>query len=97
MSPKSQLPVPLNDTYFEPISWRMSRGLVYVSVLTAAERMDPQFVRCMFVAKTATGVIKGAFEFVSDSLTELTTKGYDIVWQLARGEQINLSCRDDDG
>ncbi len=97
MTAKSQLPMPLDNAYFEPSRWRMPLGLIYVSVLTDAERADPQFVNCKFIARTAAGEVKGAFEFVSDALNELTSMGYDVAWQLVRGEPIDLSARPDDG
>jgi hypothetical protein len=96
MTAKSQLPVPLNDTYFEPSDWQMVYGRLYVSVLTATERAEPRFQNCAFVARTAAGQVKGSFEFVSDALIGLTAQGYAITWQLVRGEQIDVLRCDDD-
>lgn len=97
MIKRTQLPMPLNDTYFEPSDWQMSNGILYVSILTAADQADTRLSDCKFVAKTATGEIRGGFKYVSDVIIMLTKEGYAIVWQLARGEQIEYVSRHDDG
>ena len=82
MSKKTNLPIPLNDIYFEPPVWRMPKGLAFVSILSPAEVDVLDCAPCIFIVRDHCGNPFAAFEFVSDALIMLTASGYDIRWRV---------------
>jgi hypothetical protein len=80
MPKKLNLPMTLNDTYFEPKIVRMRKGVVRVGRLSAECAKGLGCPTCRFITMNRRKRSVGAFDSVGDVLIEMTAASYDIQW-----------------
>ena len=84
MSENSKLPVPLNDTYVEPLPGRMPNGIILMTRVSPAKAVELKCLpTCVYIGLGAGFLPVGAFESVADALIALVGENYDIVWRFS--------------
>ena len=80
MAKVTKLPMTLNDTYYEPKSWTMSKGDAQVCRITKEQLAAADCMGCTWVAFNSQDYPIAIFRHIAIAFTFLAEKGYNAVF-----------------